>query len=68
MRVRRASTSWVTSFTILALVFGLRVVNHLARRTLPCREMRRIQLTCEGGEGKHVISQPVNHREQRRYV
>lgn len=56
MRVRRASTSWETSLTILALSLGARVVNHLARRygasamarviqgevptTLPCRESR----------------------------
>lgn len=35
IRVRRASTSCVTSFTILAFVFGGSVVNHLASRTLP---------------------------------
>ena len=33
--VRRARTSCVTSFTILALVFGAMVENHFARRTLP---------------------------------
>jgi len=33
--VRRARTSCVTSFTILALTFGAIVVNHFARRTLP---------------------------------
>lgn len=32
MRVRRARTAWVTSFTILALSLGDKVVNHLARR------------------------------------
>jgi hypothetical protein len=32
MRVRRASTSCVTSLTILALSLGASVVNHLARR------------------------------------
>ena len=37
MRVRRASTSWVTSFTIFALALGAIVVNHFARRTLPER-------------------------------
>jgi hypothetical protein len=36
--VRRASTSWVTSFTILAFVFGDIVVNHFASRTFPCLE------------------------------
>lgn len=35
IRVRRAKTSWVTSFTVLALTFGAMVVNHLARRTFP---------------------------------
>lgn len=33
--VRRASTSCVTSFTILTFVFGAIVVNHFASRTLP---------------------------------
>ena len=33
--VRRARTSCVTSFTILAFVFGAMVENHFARRTLP---------------------------------
>ena len=33
--VRRARTSCVTSFTILALVFGAMVENHFASRTLP---------------------------------
>lgn len=32
MRVRRASTSCVTSRTILDFSFGLRVVNHFERR------------------------------------
>lgn len=32
MRVRRESTSWVTSLMILAFSLGERVVNHLARR------------------------------------
>lgn len=32
MRVRRDSTSWVTSLMILAFSLGERVVNHLARR------------------------------------
>lgn len=32
MRVRRDSTSWVTSLIILAFSLGERVVNHLARR------------------------------------
>lgn len=35
IRVRRASTSCVTSFTIFAFAFGGIVVNHFARRTLP---------------------------------
>jgi len=35
MRVRRASTSCVTSLTILALVLDGSVWNHFARRTLP---------------------------------
>lgn len=35
MRVRRASTSCVTSLTIFAFVFGGKVVNHFASRTLP---------------------------------
>lgn len=39
MRVRRASTSWVTSLTILALAFGAIVVNHFARRTFPDEEV-----------------------------
>src|ERR1700738_2975847 len=38
---RRERTSWVTSLTILDFSFGERVVNHFARRTLPCRETRR---------------------------
>ena len=38
MRVRRASTSCETSFTILALSFGDSVVNHLARR---CTQRRK---------------------------
>ena len=33
--VRRARTSWVTSFTIFDLTFGASVVNHFASRTLP---------------------------------
>lgn len=35
IRVRRASTSCVTSFTILAFVLLGSVWNHFARRTLP---------------------------------
>lgn len=38
MRVRRDSTSWVTSLIILAFSLGERVVNHLARR---CQEKSR---------------------------
>lgn len=39
-----ARTNCVTSLTILAFVFGFNVVNHFASRTLPWREMSRIQL------------------------
>jgi len=35
IRVRRARTSWVTSFTIFAFTFGAIVVNHFASRTFP---------------------------------
>ena len=41
MRVRRARTSWVTSLTILDFCFGGMLANHLASRTLPCRETSR---------------------------
>lgn len=40
----RAKTNCVTSLTIFALVLGFMVVNHFARRTLPWREISRIQL------------------------
>ena len=36
----------MTSLMILVLALGLMVVNHFASRTLPWREMRRIQLIC----------------------
>ena len=39
MRVRRARTSWETSLMILALSFGERVVNHLARRWMEGQSM-----------------------------
>ena len=38
MRVRRARTSWVTSFTIFALAFCDIVWYHFDRRTLPVNE------------------------------
>jgi hypothetical protein len=44
MRVRRASTSCVTSLTILALSLGDSVVNHLARRWMDAVS----QLRCKG--------------------
>lgn len=40
MRARRAKTSCDTSLMILALSLGDNVVNHFARRTLPCRDSR----------------------------
>ena len=40
MRVRRASTSWVTSFTIFALAFWDIVVYHFERRTFPIAFLR----------------------------
>jgi hypothetical protein len=48
MRVRLARTSWVTSFTIFALVFGGIVVNHFAKRTLPIHESKKRQEAHKG--------------------
>lgn len=47
MRVRRDSTSWVTSLMIFALSFGERVVNHFARRC--CLRERKIRRNFKAG-------------------
>lgn len=53
MRVRRASTSCVTSRTIFDLSFGLRVVNHFERRCV---------VEVNGGCHKHVSGRKrTNH-------
>jgi hypothetical protein len=52
IRVRRARTSCVTSFTILALSFGESVVNHLARRWIRMC-VRRQSYSDSGGPAHH---------------
>jgi hypothetical protein len=48
IRVRRASTSWETSLTILAFSLGDRVVNHFARRYEP------VSVTAKGSLGTTI--------------
>ena len=59
MRVRLDRTSCETSFTIFALSFGARVVNHFARR---CRQLCVSQLVTQlgGRRGRNVRLCPAS--------